>query len=175
MGNEGGYANNPNDHSGETYKGIVKKYWPNWPGWAIVDGTIAAHPPSINQALHGNAQLQTQVQTFYKTNFWNTESLDYIDDQQIANQLFDTAVNMGTGVASLFLQEGVNMLSPGKLLVDGQIGPLSIAAANAADPEDLYNAICQLRRAKYEAIIQHNPSQQRFASSWFSRITPYQT
>jgi len=175
MGNEGGYANNPNDHGGETYKGIAKNYWPNWSGWAIVDGTIATHPPSINQALNGNAQLQTQVLSFYKANFWNTESLDNITDQQVANQLFDIAVNMGTGTASKFLQQAVNTLSPNKLTVDGQIGPLSIAAANAENAEDLYNAICQLRRAKYEAIIQNNPSQQQFANSWYSRITPYQT
>lgn len=174
MGNEGGYANNPNDRGGETYKGIAKKFWGDWPGWAIVDGIIATHPPSINQALNAHAQLQTQVLTFYKSNFWNTEALDYINDQQIANQIFDSAVNMGTGVASVFLQEAVNMLSSGKLLVDGQIGPKSIVAVNEADPEDLYNAICQLRRAKYDAIIKDNPSQQQFAHSWFSRITPYQ-
>jgi len=65
-------------------------------------------------------------------------------------------------------------LSPGKLTVDRQIGHLTIAAANAENAQDLYNAICQLRRAKYQAIINANPSQQQFANSWFSRITPYQ-
>lgn len=28
MGNEGGYANNPVDAGGETYKGIARKFWP---------------------------------------------------------------------------------------------------------------------------------------------------
>lgn len=107
MGNEGGYANNPNDRGGETYKGVAKNFWPNWSGWPIVDGIIATKPPSINQALNNNAQLQTLVLSFYKANFWDTESLDNINDQQVANQLFDTAVNMGTGIASKFLQQGV--------------------------------------------------------------------
>ncbi len=175
MRNEGGYANNPSDHGGETYKGIAINFWPNWHGWPIVHSIAATHPASLNAALAANADLQQMVQSFYKANFWDTESLDNVNDQQVANQLFDIAVNMGTGTASKFLQQAVNALSPGKLDVDGQIGPLSIAAANAADPEDLYNAICQLRRARYEAIIQANPSQQQFANSWFSRITPYQT
>lgn len=174
MGNEGGYANNPNDSGGETYKGIAKNYWPSWSGWPTVDSAVASNPPSINQVLNNNAQLQTLVQSFYKANFWDTESLDSINDQQIGNQLFDTAVNMGTGIAAMFLQQGVNTLSPGKLTVDRQVGPLTIAAANAENAEDLYNAICQLRRARYQNIIDANPSQAQFATSWFSRITPYQ-
>ena len=40
MGNEGGYANNPADSGGETYKGIAKNYWPNWEGWTAVDQAI---------------------------------------------------------------------------------------------------------------------------------------
>ncbi|NCD71058.1 glycoside hydrolase family 108 protein [Mucilaginibacter agri] len=174
MGNEGGYANNPHDAGGETYKGVAKNFWPHWEGWSIIDPIIAKKPASINQALNANAPLQTMILSFYKANFWDTESLDNIKDQQIANQLFDIAVNMGTGIASRFLQQAVNKLSPDKLKVDGQIGSLSISAANAEDAEDLYNTICQLRRGRYEAIIQSNPSQQRFANSWFSRITPYQ-
>lgn len=37
MGNEGGYANNPADSGGETYKGIARKFHPAWPGWKMVD------------------------------------------------------------------------------------------------------------------------------------------
>ena len=34
---EGGYSNNPKDKGGETYRGIARKYWPDWAGWIIVD------------------------------------------------------------------------------------------------------------------------------------------
>jgi len=170
---EGGYANNPSDHGGETYKGIAIKFWPNWPGWPIVHGIIATHPASLNAALAANADLQQMIKSFYKANFWDTESLDNVNDQQTANQLFDIAVNMGTGRAAKFMQEAVNMLTPGQLTVDGQIGQLSIAAVNNADKQALYTAIGNLRKAKYDAIIAADPSQKQFANSWYSRITPY--
>ncbi len=174
MGNEGGYANNPNDSGGETYKGIARNYWPSWQGWPTVDAAVANNPSQINSTLQANASLQAQVQAFYKTNFWDTEDLDALNDQQTANQLFDTAVNMGTGTASKFLQEAVNSLRPGALVVDGMVGPLTIAAANSEPAEALYNAICALRKARYESIIANNPSQEQFANSWFSRMPPYQ-
>ncbi|TSJ39451.1 hypothetical protein FO440_17050 [Mucilaginibacter corticis] len=173
MHNEGGYANNPSDHGGETYKGIAIKFWPNWHGWPIVHSIAATHPASLNTALAANADLQQMVQSFYKANFWDTESLDNVTDQQVANQLFDIATNMGTGIAARFMQEAVNTLSPGKLTVDGQIGPLSLAALNGANQQSLYNAIIQLRKARYQAIIAKDPSQQQFANSWNSRMPAY--
>jgi lysozyme family protein len=173
MGNEGGYSDNPNDHGGETWKGIARNFWPNWPGWVIVDQIKGTNPANLNQALGANAQLQSEVLAFYKQNYWDTESLDSINDQQTGNQLFDTAVNMGTGIASRFLQQAINTLKPGAVTVDGQVGPLTIQAANALPAEQLYGAICNLRKQRYEQIIAANPSQAIFEKSWFSRITPY--
>jgi lysozyme family protein len=173
MGNEGGYANNPNDSGGETWKGVARNYWPNWGGWPIVDQIKATNPANLNQALAANASLNTMVDQFYLQNFWNPIGLPTINSQQIANQLFDTAVNMGTGIACRFLQQGVNVLVPNTLTVDGAVGPLTIQAANNQNNQALYNAICNLRRQRYESIIAANPSQAIFRNSWFSRILPW--
>jgi lysozyme family protein len=173
MKNEGGYANNPNDHGGETWRGIARNFWGTWPGWKIVDSIKAQKPANLNAALAANSELEDHVLAFYKKNFWDTESLDNINDQQVANQLFDTAVNMGTGTASKFLQQGVNTITPNALTVDGQIGSKTISAANSIQPQQLYNAICAIRKQRYENIIAANPSQAIFKNSWFSRITPY--
>jgi lysozyme family protein len=173
MGNEGGYADNPADPGGETWKGIARHYWPAWSGWAIVDKIKATNPPNINTALNAEAELQQLVLAFYKQHFWDTEMLDEINDQQTANQLFDSAVNMGTGVASRFLQQGIDTLKPGVVTVDGVVGPATIAAANALPAKELYNAICNLRRQRYMQIIAQNPREVMFEHSWMSRITPY--
>lgn len=173
MSNEGGYSNNPNDRGGETWKGVARKFWPKWTGWAIVDQIKSGHPVQLNAALFADPNLQLLVLSFYKANFWDTESLDSLNSQQIANQLFDTAVNMGTGITSKFLQKAVNTITPNSLVVDGQIGPKTIAAANALSSETLYNAISTLRKQRYEQIIAANPSQAIFKNSWFSRIKPY--
>ncbi|MXV14091.1 glycoside hydrolase family 108 protein [Hufsiella ginkgonis] len=179
MGNEGGYANNPADPGGETYKGISRNNWPTWPGWPAVDAAVASTgdvASAIDAALAGNASLQGEVQAFYKANFWDIMQLDSLNDQPTANQLFDIAVNMGPGLAPRLLQQAIDNLTPPPnplITVDGEVGPLTLAAANSANPESLYNNLCSLRNERYRAIIAANPSMQQFANSWFSRITPY--
>lgn len=39
LSREGGYINDPDDKGGETYKGISRKYNPDWKGWRIIDNT----------------------------------------------------------------------------------------------------------------------------------------
>jgi lysozyme family protein len=173
MGNEGGYANNPNDNGGETYAGIARNFWPNWGGWPAVDQAVSTHPQNINATLAADSAVQTEVQSFYKQNFWDVISLDNLNSQQLANQLFDTAVNMGTGIASRFLQQAINNIIPGKLVVDGIVGPQTIAAANGIPLEALYNQVIALRKQRYLNIIKQNPSQAQFQNSWFSRLTPF--
>ncbi len=173
MGNEGGYANNPNDSGGETYAGIARNFWPNWAGWPAVDQAVSAHPQNINATLALNIEVQNQVQAFYKENFWDTIGLDQLKGQQLANQLFDTAVNMGVGTASRFLQQAVNNVILGRLTVDGVTGPQTLAAANSIQQEALYNQVIAIRKQRYLAIIANNPSQAQFERSWFSRLTPF--
>jgi len=173
MGNEGGYADSPNDSGGETWKGIARNYWPNWTGWPIVDQIKATNPANLNQALWANATLNSMVEQFYQQNFWDTVGLPNINCQQTANQLFDTAVNMGTGIACRILQQAINTLASTPIAVDGVVGPMTEQAANSLNDEALYNAICNLRKQRYQSIIAANPSQAVFRNAWFSRITPW--
>ena len=167
MGAEGGYANNPNDRGGETYRGVARNFNPNWSGWVIVDQIKTTDPPDLDDALKANAHLQTAVQSFYIANYWNVNSTGDINDQQIADQVFDTSVNSGTGRGAQFLQQAAGVT------VDRMVGPNTLAAVNAADPQTLYNAFIDLRRQFYENIIANNPSQAQFRASWFSRLWPY--
>ena len=90
---EGGYANDPDDSGGETYKGIARNFWPRWSGWVIVD--IAKKQAGYESALNSNMQLNDAVIAFYKVNFWDKVGGDLIKDQSIANNLVDAAVNVG--------------------------------------------------------------------------------
>jgi lysozyme family protein len=171
--NEGGFSHNANDLGGETWRGIARNFWPKWPGWPIIDTIIQQHPVNINEALGNDADLEQLALAFYKTEFWDTLLLTSLNNQQIANQLFDISVNMGTGIAARFLQEAINTFPGNALTVDGEVGPLTIGAANKADPETLYNKINALRTQRYDQIIAANPSQAVFRHSWLSRIKPY--
>lgn len=165
---EGGYANDPDDKGGETYKGIARKANPNWNGWKTVDMIKATHPVSLNAALLSQAALQEQIKAFYQANYWEPNRTGDLLDQQLANQVFDTAVNSGTGTAAKFLQEAVGVT------VDRQIGPQTLTAANKGNPKEIYEHFIRLRRQLYENIIAANPAQKKFQASWFSRLGTYE-
>jgi lysozyme family protein len=173
--NEGGYANNKADRGGETYKGIARKFWGQWSGWKIIDSI--SKDSGFEAALEKNQDLQSAVLAFYKQNFWNELRLDDVQDQSIANELFDTAVNMSVNTAGEFLQRTLNVLNNnGKsyddLLVDGKIGAKTIQTLNAhKSPARVLKVLNVLQGAKYVGICEHDPSQEVFMASWMSRVS----
>lgn len=176
MGNEGGYANNPHDAGGETYKGIARNFWKNWGGWKYVDGVKANTVPQpaygtaayrnhvayLNECLERLASLQQMVLDFYRVNFWGKYRLSEINDQAVATWLYDHVVNGGARGAQ-WMQDAVGVAA------DGKIGPATIAAINAADPVELLQgaedvaAFYRLDRAAA------NGSQVQFLPSWLRR------
>lgn len=174
MGHEGGYANNPKDRGGETYKGIARKYWPKWSGWAILDAIKPHTAVNINKVAGSNQPLQTAIKQFYKQNFWDNIDLTNVQDQQLANNVFDFGVNGGTGRAARFLQMAANKVSTCEdIAVDGAIGPKTMALVNQLNAKAVYDAYNTLKKAHYDSEIENNPSQIVFKNSWYSRIKPY--
>ena len=169
MKSEGGYANNPNDTGGETYKGVSRKNHPKWNGWKVIDRVKATRPPSLNKALAQESELQRSIRQFYLTEFWDVNQTGKINNQQLACQVFDTAVLSGTGTAAKLLQKaaGVN--------VDLEVGPKTIAAVNTADAKTIYEKYIELRKEYFLNIIARKPSQKEFLASWVSRLPIYST
>lgn len=167
MAAEGGYADNPVDPGGETFKGVSRNNNPNWSGWLTIDAIKATNPPDLNAALNADANLLAEIESFYQVNYWNVNQTGSINDQQIANQVFDTSVNCGTGRGAEFLQQAAGVT------VDRQVGPITLAAVNAANAETLYNQFIAIRKQYYINLIAANPSLAQFQNSWFSRLWPY--
>lgn len=114
--NEGGYANNPNDAGGETYKGISRKNHPTWTGWISIDQIKKAHPKGFKTILEHTPELQDKVKDFYKRRFWDELCLDTCSNQELANQAFDMAVNAGVKAGVKILQKVLG------IPVDGILG-----------------------------------------------------
>ena len=95
---EGGYVYDPDDNGGETYAGISRKANPKWVGWKTIDA--AKKKSNFPKNLKSDIVLQTQVKTLYKTNYWNTIWGDKITNQDVANDLYDTGVNMGVAMSA---------------------------------------------------------------------------
>jgi lysozyme family protein len=137
---EGGYANHPKDKGGEACKGISRKHHPNWIGWKTIDAVKQTYPAKLDDALKTLPGLQALIAPFYKVNYWDCNRTGSINDQQLANQVFDTAVNCGTGTAAKLLQKAA------QVTVDLQVGPQTIAAVNNSNPEATYTAFITSNR-----------------------------
>ncbi len=93
LSHEGVWSNDPDDSGGRTYKGIAEASNPKWSGWAIIN--LSLKDKDFPHCLESNIKLQNSVEECYRTNYWNKISGDKILNQKIADNLFDTAVNMG--------------------------------------------------------------------------------
>jgi len=172
MQREGHYSNDPVDPGGETYMGISRVFWPNWPGWDAVNSGI---DPQINS-----------VEFFYRENFWNRFQGEAVAAYSpvVAARLFDVAVNLGVHRAGKYLQTALNLLNNNRgaypdLLVDGVVGKITIGYLalffQRKPPEDakkekmLLNVIRTLQGQHYVDQMTKYPERERFRG-WFLRL-----
>ncbi len=173
---EGGYSNNPTDYGKETYKGVSRKYHPTWRGWLIIDSY--KNKPNFPLNLDKDAELQKLIRIFYKEEFWDKLLGDQIVEQKLADELFDTAVNMSPNNAIKYLQSALNILNRNKkdyddIDEDGVIGSSTLSTINAymskrKNIEVLLTVMNVLQGMRYIEIMKNNPSQEEFAFGWFN-------
>ena len=175
MGHEGGYVNDPTDAGGETYKGISRVYNPSWSGWGIID-ELKNDGGFPEPSLGNDTDLHEAVESFYKDKYWDVNRLDEFP-QVIAEEMFDTGVNMGIGRAARFLQISLNYMNRNgslfnELIVDGKIGPASLRALSLCikDADVLLSMLNTLQGRHYMNYMDKNPSQKKYARGWFRRV-----
>ena len=175
---EGGYVDDPLDRGGETYRGIARTRHPDWPGWALIDAARAG--ADFPRCLAHDQRLQAAVAGFYREHFWIPIDGDSLPDQALANELFDTAVNMGVGRSVRFLQAALNLLNRNgrdypDLAQDGRLGPVTRQAledllANPDERTPLLKLLNIQQGARYVALMNDDPTQERFARGWLKRV-----
>lgn len=164
---EGGYVNDPEDPGGETNYGITV----NEARAAGYQGPMKDIPLDL-------------VKVIYRHNYWDAMGLDALEDQAVANEMYDTAVNCGVGVAARIAQRSMNLLNKmGALyrdvVVDGEFGPQSAAAMNAcchispAMVKVLIALLNSLQVARYAEIAERNPRLERFVMGWIANRGMY--
>lgn len=119
---EGGYANDPDDAGGETYMGISRKFNPNAKFWKVIDEIKSKNKnitnKEMNAILKKNNSIIGEIKNIYKNKYWDKLYLDNLNSQKIAEELFDTAVNMGVSVAIKILQNSLRVKTDGKMSND---------------------------------------------------------
>jgi lysozyme family protein len=174
---EGGYSDLKADRGGETYKGIARKHHPKWPGWKVIDKEKSRQ--GFPKRLNKNSKLHAHVKALYRAQYWLPINGDKQPNQGIAEEIFDTGVNMGIRRSAKFLQASINLLNRNQamqadLLVDGSIGSKTIAALKTTIKADKSNRYVVLllnlyQGMRYINILQANPSQEIFTRGWIKR------
>jgi len=153
IGIEGGYVNDPDDPGGETKYGISKR---SYPETDIKNLTLA-------EARH-----------IYQCDFWYRLSLQQVDNQAIASELFDTAVNCGKAKAAEIIQRSLNMVgghSTRRVNVDCIIGSKTIQAINSCQyPEALLKSMNGFQFEHYMKIVQRDITQRKWFRGWLRRV-----
>ena len=122
----------------------------------------------ISQAAYPNLDIRNlteqQARDIYKRDYWDRVGGDNINSQAVAENIFDTAVNMGVGTASKLAQLCCDVAP-----ADGIIGMQSLNAINAMD-EHLFLAGYTLSKiARYAHICNNDRSQTKFLLGWINR------
>lgn len=166
VGNEGDFSNDARDSGGATRYGITEAVARAY-GYT---GAMADLPFSL--------ALQIAKQAY-----WDELSLDQIAAvyEPVAAELFDTAYNMGQGIAAQFLERCLNafLLKSPVLAVDGAIGQATLhalrtfqSARGAEGCTVLLHAIECLKGDRYIEIAEKNPAKKTFVYGWIrTRVT----
>ena len=141
----------PGDRGGMTYAGIARNPNPDWPGWALVD----------RKEFGGS--LTSMVREFYRQRFWNVVRGDEIRDQQIAETIFNFAVNTGTGVAIKLAQVIVGATP------DGGIGPKTVELLNQCTAQKFVPSYALAKIGRYANICNKDRGQSKFLLGWINR------
>lgn len=157
---EGGFVDHPDDRGGPTNFGITQNV-ARAAGWT---GAMRDLPRDLALGI-------------YRERYWQAPRLDALAAiaPGVAAEVFDTGVNMGVGTAIAFLQRSLNVLNPGAVLVDGRIGPATLAAVGALlarrgarGEAVLVRALNALQGARYIEIAENQPAQQAFVFGWLA-------
>lgn len=162
---EGGYVNDHDDAGGETNFGITRG--------------AAKRYGYIGEMVNLTKEIAFDI---YVNRYWNALNLMEIEraSPRIAEELADTAVNMGVSRAGEFLQRALNAFNNKEILyadikVDGDVGPRTLVAFmtyRSIRKENgavvLHRALNALQGAFYIDLVERRQKDEKFIFGWFS-------
>lgn len=149
------YTNNPADPGGPTR-------------WGVTLATLAAYRKRPTAASDVQNLTADEAQAVYRLNYWTPLGCAQMASPGVAIAIFGLAVNIGCGAAAKMAQAAVGAVA------DGAVGPKSMAAINAADPEELLEAVSIAAQRYYRAIVDRRPDQAVFEKGWLNRAVGLQ-
>lgn len=154
---EGGFVNDKTDKGGATNMGVTIGTWRQLGHDKDGDGDIDV----IDIRL-----LNSNDFALVLKRYWDKWSADGIKNQSVANLLVDWYWCSGTpGIKKPQVILG--------LIADGQVGPKTLAAVNAANQKDLFDKVYKSREKFLNDIVKNNPAQKKFIKGWLNRLVSF--
>jgi lysozyme family protein len=155
---EGGWVDDPDDRGGETNHGI----------------TIAV---AREAGFKGSMKSMTaaEAKAIRRKLYYERPRLDAVAviSEKVAAEVYDTGINMGLTVAGKYLQRALNVLIDAGLPLNGNIGPLTLAALRRyiakrglAGEAVLVLALNCLQGVRYIELAEGRPQNRSFIYGW---------
>ena len=153
---EGGFANDPNDKGGPTFRGVTLATWKQIGYDKDPDGEIT----SSDLRLLNKQEIVNKV---LKPLYWDQWHADQMISQSTANLLVDWV--WCSGKWGIILPQRVMHLLP-----DGIVGDKTLQAVNSADPQELFLELQQRRKEYLENICRSRRANSKFLQGWLNRL-----
>ncbi|QTD55806.1 glycoside hydrolase family 108 protein [Parasphingorhabdus cellanae] len=162
---EGDYSNHPADRGGPTRWGVTER--------------VARRHGYTGDMRHFP---YVEAVAIYKSNYWSRPGFDKIAAHapHLAQELFDTGINMGPTIAIGFLQRALNALNRngqdfGDIKNDRKIGPQTIGALQqflskrgTSGEMVLLKAVEALQGERYIKLAEQRPANEAFLYGWLA-------
>ena len=140
--------NDPHDQGGQTFWGISRNSFPEWPGWDLVDSGLEV--------------TEEVIQDFYLHQFWIPALCELYENDELSIQVFDWNVNSGArAIKTLQTLLGLE--------ADGKVGPLTLSAIKSQDKGILVDKYLISRVAFYNDLVARRPDNKRYLKGWVKR------
>ena len=140
-------------------------------GWTKYGISERAHP-----GVNVRQLTLMQAVAIYREKYWDALGLDAIEDQDVATEIFEQAVNFGVEKAVQHVQYALNALGHATK-VDGVLGPITRGIVNAivTSPRPhrrraLLVALNGEQYLAYKEIVRFDPTQLTFMHGWLRRV-----
>lgn len=157
---EGGYANDPKDHGGKTYKGITQGVYAAYleslekPVISIgAEYNIGTAPKNAKIVRYKNKDVvinitDQQIEDIYYKKYWLASKCDLMETK-LAIVVFDTSVNMGTAKPLQYFKELGHKITAQQFLAR--------------------------RTQSYREYVKYDSSQKIYLEGWLDRINALST
>jgi lysozyme family protein len=143
---EGGFVNHPKDPGGATNKGVTI-------------ATFRRYVKKNGSVADLKAITDAQLAQVYRKHYWDAVKGDDLPDG-VDYAVFDFAVNSGPSRAARYLQGGMGVV------IDGQIGPATIRAAQKYSSSEIVNRLCDDRME----FLKNLSTWRTFGKGWTRRV-----